>query len=60
MSATIGERLRQLRSERGLTQEGLADLASVSVDLVKKLEQGRRESARLRPCVTWGCGWATG
>jgi transcriptional regulator with XRE-family HTH domain len=47
MSATIGERLRQLRSERGLTQEGLADLASVSVDLVKKLEQGRRESARL-------------
>jgi transcriptional regulator with XRE-family HTH domain len=47
MAASIGERLRQLRSERGLTQEQLAGLASVSVDLVKKLEQGRRESARL-------------
>ncbi|WP_250000341.1 helix-turn-helix domain-containing protein [Actinoplanes sp. M2I2] len=47
MAASIGERLRQLRSERGLTQEELARLASVSVDLVKKLEQGRRESARL-------------
>jgi transcriptional regulator with XRE-family HTH domain len=47
MAATIGERLRRLRSERGLTQEQLAGLASVSVDLVKKLEQGRRESARL-------------
>lgn len=47
MAVTIGERLRQLRSERGLTQEQLAGLAAVSVDLVKKLEQGRRESARL-------------
>lgn len=47
MAVTIGERLRQLRSERGLTQEQLAGRASVSVDLVKKLEQGRRESARL-------------
>jgi len=47
MAATVGERLRALRSERGLTQEQLAGLASVSVDLVKKLEQGRRESARL-------------
>ncbi|MEU4563150.1 helix-turn-helix transcriptional regulator [Actinoplanes sp. NPDC023936] len=46
-SGTIGERLRRLRSERGLTQESLAALAAVSVDLVKKLEQGRRESARL-------------
>ena len=44
---TIGERLRRARSERGLTQEEQAGLASVSVDLVKKLEQGRRESARL-------------
>ncbi|WP_250036292.1 helix-turn-helix domain-containing protein [Paractinoplanes maris] len=47
MPVSIGERLRQLRSERGLTQEELAGRASVSVDLVKKLEQGRRESARL-------------
>jgi transcriptional regulator with XRE-family HTH domain len=45
--ATIGDRLRRLRSERGLTQEQLAERAGVSVDLIKKLEQGRRESARL-------------
>jgi len=30
-----------------MTQEQLAERAGVSVDLVKKLEQGRRESARL-------------
>lgn len=47
MAVTIGERLRQLRTERGLTQEQLSSLAGVSVDLIKKLEQGRRESARL-------------
>ncbi|MGK5682263.1 helix-turn-helix domain-containing protein [Actinoplanes sp. URMC 104] len=47
MAASIGERLRQLRSERGLTQQELARLAGVSVDLIKRLEQGRRESARL-------------
>src|SRR3954468_22632821 len=46
--STIGERLRRIRSERGLTQEELAGHAAVSIDLVKKLEQGRRESARLR------------
>jgi transcriptional regulator with XRE-family HTH domain len=45
--ASIGERLRQLRGERALTQETLAALSGVSVDLVKKLEQGKRESARL-------------
>jgi transcriptional regulator with XRE-family HTH domain len=45
--ASIGDRLRRLRKERGLTQEELAERAAVSVDLVKKLEQGRRQSARL-------------
>jgi transcriptional regulator with XRE-family HTH domain len=44
---SIGDRLRQLRSERGLTQETLAEQAGVSVDIIKKLEQGRRDSARL-------------
>ncbi|GAA4081740.1 helix-turn-helix domain-containing protein [Actinomadura miaoliensis] len=47
MSGTIGERLRLARRERGMTQEGLAQAAGVSVDLVSKLEQGRRESARI-------------
>jgi transcriptional regulator with XRE-family HTH domain len=45
--AGIGERLRRLRANRGVTQEELAALAGVSVDLIKKLEQGRRQSARL-------------
>jgi transcriptional regulator with XRE-family HTH domain len=44
---SIGNRLRRLRNERGLTQEQFAERAGVSVDLIKKLEQGRRESARL-------------
>jgi len=47
MDLSIGDRLRRLRTERGLTQEELAAAADVSVDLVKKLEQGRRETARL-------------
>jgi len=45
-AGTIGERLHRLRSERGITQEALAALAGLSVDLVKKLEQGRRQAAR--------------
>jgi transcriptional regulator with XRE-family HTH domain len=49
---TIGERLQRLRSERGLTQEALAALAGLSVDLVKKLEQGRRQTARLTTLAT--------
>ena len=37
MAALICERVRRLRSERGLPQEELARLAPVSVDLVKNL-----------------------
>jgi transcriptional regulator with XRE-family HTH domain len=44
---TIGDRLRRLRTERGLTQEALASGAGVSLDLVKKLERGARQSARI-------------
>jgi len=44
---TIGYQLRRLRRLRGLTQEELADRADVSRDLVAKLEQGRRQTARL-------------
>lgn len=46
-STGIGARLRQLRRDRGLTQEQLAERAGLSTDLIKRLEQGRRESARL-------------
>jgi transcriptional regulator with XRE-family HTH domain len=44
---TIGFQLRRLRRLRGLTQEELADRADVSRDLVAKLEQGRRHTARI-------------
>ena len=44
---TIGWQLRRLRRLRGLTQEELADRANVSRDLVAKLEQGRRQTARI-------------
>ncbi|MER7790097.1 helix-turn-helix transcriptional regulator [Streptomyces sp. NPDC097640] len=44
---TIGDRIGRLRERRGLTQEQLAELANVSVDTVRKLEQNRRLTARL-------------
>jgi transcriptional regulator with XRE-family HTH domain len=43
----LGERVAKLRRRRGLTQEELAERAQVSVELVRKLEQGRRRSVRL-------------
>jgi transcriptional regulator with XRE-family HTH domain len=44
---SIGDRLGRLRSRRGLTQERLAELAEVCVDTVRKLEQNRRQTARM-------------
>ena len=40
----IGARIRQLRGKL-MTQQQLADTAGVSVDLIRKLEQGRRHTA---------------
>lgn len=47
MSTTIGDRIRSLREFRDLTQEQLAARADVSVDTIRKLEQGRSQSARI-------------
>ncbi|RNG16619.1 helix-turn-helix domain-containing protein [Streptomyces botrytidirepellens] len=44
---SIGDRIGRLRERCKLTQEQLAERASVSVDTVRKLEQNRRLSARL-------------
>jgi transcriptional regulator with XRE-family HTH domain len=49
---TIGYQLRRLRRLRGLTQEELADRANVSRDLVAKLEQGQRQTARITSLVS--------
>lgn len=44
---TIGDRLRRVRREHGYTQEELASRSGLSTDLIAKLEQGRRSSARI-------------
>ncbi|PZT75415.1 helix-turn-helix domain-containing protein [Streptomyces sp. AC1-42W] len=43
----LGRTLRRLRRLASLTQEELAERAGVSVDVVRQLEQGRKQSARL-------------
>jgi DNA-binding Xre family transcriptional regulator/tetratricopeptide (TPR) repeat protein len=50
VGGSIGYQLRRLR---GLTQEELADRANVSRDLVAKLEQGRRQTARISSLVSF-------
>jgi transcriptional regulator with XRE-family HTH domain len=45
-SQSIGERIRSLRGKL-LTQRQLADAAQVSVDLIRKLEQGQRHTASI-------------
>ncbi len=43
----IGERLRNVRKRRGLTQRQLADMAGLSLSLIKKLEQDSYGHVRL-------------
>jgi transcriptional regulator with XRE-family HTH domain len=47
MSEHLGDRVARLRRLADLTQEGLAERSGVSVDVVRKLEQRRKHSARL-------------
>jgi transcriptional regulator with XRE-family HTH domain len=42
-----GDKLARLRHDRGWTQEMLADYSGLSREMVRKLEQGARQSARL-------------
>jgi DNA-binding XRE family transcriptional regulator len=48
ITAADGQRLRRIRRERGLSQEGLADLAGVGLTTVARLERQTRS-----PCRTW-------
>lgn len=43
----MGDRVREVRKRRGLSQRELASAAEVSLSLVKKLEQGERGDVRL-------------
>lgn len=49
MISPIGQRIYELRTDRvpKLTQQDLAERAGVSVDVIQKLEQGRKQSARI-------------
>ncbi|MFD8216223.1 helix-turn-helix domain-containing protein [Streptomyces sp. NPDC059697] len=47
MSANLGERLREVRKRRGLSQRELSELSGVSLSLIRKLEQGERDDTRL-------------
>ncbi|MFC9857817.1 MULTISPECIES: helix-turn-helix domain-containing protein [unclassified Streptomyces] len=47
MNTSIGDRIRALREFRDITQDQLAQRSGVSVDTIRKLEQGVRESARI-------------
>lgn len=45
--ATIGDHVARIRRALPLTQEALAESAGVSVETIRKLEQGERQSARM-------------
>ncbi|MFF0449084.1 helix-turn-helix transcriptional regulator [Streptomyces sp. NPDC004609] len=47
MAEHLGDRLSRLRRLADQTQEGLAERSGVSVDVIRKLEQKRKHSARL-------------
>ncbi|KXK63327.1 hypothetical protein AWW66_03165 [Micromonospora rosaria] len=46
-SSSIGDNLAQIRRESRLTQEQLAERSGVSIEVISKLEQGRRQGARI-------------
>ncbi|MDX3226667.1 helix-turn-helix transcriptional regulator [Streptomyces sp. ME19-01-6] len=46
-SEHLGDRVSRLRRLADLTQEGLAERSGISVDVIRKLEQKRKHSARL-------------
>lgn len=43
----IGQRVSSTRKRRGLTQRELSDVSGVSLSLIRKIEQGERDSVRL-------------
>lgn len=45
---TIGDRIRDARKRRGLSQRELARLSGLSLSLVRKLEQGERQDIRIQ------------
>ncbi|MCY1141470.1 helix-turn-helix domain-containing protein [Actinoplanes sp. Pm04-4] len=54
---TIGGRLLVLRQRRGMTQQQLADHSGISVGIIRKLEQGQRQSVRLETLTALAHAW---
>lgn len=44
----LGQRLKRLREERGLTQQALARISAVAADMISRLENGHYQSPGLR------------
>jgi transcriptional regulator with XRE-family HTH domain len=55
MVSEIGQRIYELRMERSpkVTQEQLAAKAGVSVEVIKKFEQGRKRANFLSRTTPW-------
>src|SRR5437588_9316176 len=51
MADLVRERLQRLRQQRGLTLQGLADLAQVSPSQIWNIESGLRQGGRLSLAV---------
>jgi transcriptional regulator with XRE-family HTH domain len=47
MNSSTGDRVRDVRKRRGLTQQQLAAASGVSVSLIRKLEQDERDTPRM-------------
>ena len=47
----LGQRIRDLRRKRGLTQEKLAELVDLSVPYISHLERGTKKPIRLAECL---------
>lgn len=57
--AELGQRLRTLREERGLTQQALARSAGIATDMVSRLENGHYSSPGLRTLLRLADGMGT-
>ncbi len=61
MLSAIGETLRTLRTERGLTLRQVAEGAHVSVSYLAEIERGEKDpSSRVLESVAGGLGIGTG
>ncbi|WP_245642565.1 helix-turn-helix domain-containing protein [Nonomuraea candida] len=49
----LGERLQSIRKRRGLNQRELAERSGVALSLVRKVEQGERDSVRIETLRKW-------